>query len=374
MKFNSTKIFLLYPMMFILMLIIGCSKTDEGQKTVEEQKTVEFVEKLPDKVKSSELKRTKITSHFEAKIDKYSNLVYCSTFQLAWNELKTQVNGDVQLKNAPPSTAILNKSEFKKEYLDEKDYVAKFGKASEIIESINKELKQKFPKLNHTFNPGNIPPLSFIAYSFLYKNLRFDEEFENIIHGLPFIVDDKISTPVQAFGIDKYSEQTRLWKQVKVWYYDEKEVVIELLTKSKDDELILAMFEPEESLKKTYEKAEELRKRDNIKNREIGFTILKIPNIAFFVDHQYKEFIGKVLVNKGLKGWIIIESKQDILFRLNRRGALLKSEAFITGTLGSRIVGLYFCRPFLIYMKKKDSSMPYFALWVGNTELMKEQK
>lgn len=31
---------------------------------------------------------------------------------------------------------------------------------------------------------------------------------------------------------------------------------------------------------------------------------------------------------------------------------------------------LIFDKPFLLYMKEKDSNKPYFAMWVDNSEIM----
>jgi len=49
----------------------------------------------PDKIlraDSKDLKHTIITAHLEEKIVPGKNVIYCSTFQLAWNESREEIN------------------------------------------------------------------------------------------------------------------------------------------------------------------------------------------------------------------------------------------------------------------------------------------
>ena len=59
---------------------------------------------------------------------------------------------------------------------------------------------------------------------------------------------------------------------------------------------------------------------------------------------------------------------QSIRFRLDERGAVLKSEAASAGGDGYR--QMVFNKPFLILLKRRDAGKPYFALWVGDPELL----
>ncbi len=61
-------------------------------------------------------------------------------------------------------------------------------------------------------------------------------------------------------------------------------------------------------------------------------------------------------------------AQQDILFKLDRSGASLRSEAkmYTLGKGPSFIVD----NPFLIYMKKRGADLPYFVMWVDNAELL----
>jgi hypothetical protein len=61
-------------------------------------------------------------------------------------------------------------------------------------------------------------------------------------------------------------------------------------------------------------------------------------------------------------------AKQAVRFRLDETGAVLKSETLLAASLTQR--NLVFDKPFLIYMKRGNAKAPYFALWVGNAELL----
>jgi hypothetical protein len=68
---------------------------------------------------------------------------------------------------------------------------------------------------------------------------------------------------------------------------------------------------------------------------------------------------------------------QDTRFKLDEKGAVLKSRAFFMamkaeapapGNAKPRM--FIFDKPFLIYMKQKIGKYPYFVLWINNPELM----
>lgn len=97
------------------------------------------------------------------------------------------------------------------------------------------------------------------------------------------------------------------------------------------------------------------------------------PKMNYDVTRSYKEIIGKALVNPKAAGYFIAEAIQNIRFRLDEKGAVLKSEALIIAPTAmpmneSRM--MIFDKPFLVLMMKKGRNIPYFALWVDNPELL----
>jgi len=99
--------------------------------------------------------------------------------------------------------------------------------------------------------------------------------------------------------------------------------------------------------------------------------------VLYKLTHHFKELEEKGLGNAHLGGTIIFEALQMIDFSLSRTGVILKSSATF-GTTRGRSAHieepryLYFDRPFLIYVKKRQTqAQPFFVMWVDNAELLK---
>ena len=101
---------------------------------------------------------------------------------------------------------------------------------------------------------------------------------------------------------------------------------------------------------------------------------LIVPDIIYKLTHNYSELLKKEIGNEPWIGYFIFEAKQMIDFSLSRSGVVLKSESKIgVAAAGDEPRLLYFNRPFLIYIKKRNSdSQPFFAMWVDNAELLKK--
>ena len=96
--------------------------------------------------------------------------------------------------------------------------------------------------------------------------------------------------------------------------------------------------------------------------------ILLVPDLFWRISHQFSDLQGRSFLNAKMKGQKLDVAQQDILFRLDRSGAELKSEA---KAYALPVPTLFILdRPFLIYMKKRDGPTPYFAMWVDNSELL----
>lgn len=95
--------------------------------------------------------------------------------------------------------------------------------------------------------------------------------------------------------------------------------------------------------------------------------VLMVPEMFWEIDHRFDELIGKVVANAN-PAMPIIEARQAIKFKLDRCGAMLESEAMIAVAAIPRY--FIFNRPFLVYIKKRDSEQPFFVMWVDNAELL----
>jgi len=93
--------------------IVTSSCDSEGDKNTHAEIAGE-----PDlKANADELKHTIVTPHLEQEIAPGTNVLWCNTFQLAWNELCYLTGGPLAMDSAPPVVAVLNKRTASKEDL-----------------------------------------------------------------------------------------------------------------------------------------------------------------------------------------------------------------------------------------------------------------
>jgi len=321
---------------------------------------------------------TIVTPHLGDSIMAGKNIVYCLSFQLAWDALKNDIiKEDVRMEDEPYMVRFLNKSLASKKDLDESSYIAMAGFGRDnIVAKINKTLKEKFKK-NAPVLTENILPGSILAYAYMYKNLEFEKKFDNIENGINF---NGAAAAAKAFGIKKYSAKEKaIAEQVQVLdYKNDGDFIIGVKLKSNGDQIVLAKIKPGRTFFNTIGSVQA-----RIASAKPGVLAngdsLQIPKLSFDIQHVYKELIGKKLKLKNPKydGMIIGDAVQAIKFRLNEKGAELKSSAKIlileTALQEAKARNFIFDKPFLIYLKQKNSDNPYFAVWVGNDELMEKQ-
>jgi len=327
------------------------------------------------KTTSKELKSTEICSNMESKIEKGKNLVYCSTFQLAWNELKENIiKEEIKLTNEPDIVPLLNKSLFTKKDLSDKDYVAMVGLGKDkILDKINEELKKKFgsdaPKVEEKLFSDDI-----LAYAYLNKNLKFKNEFEKLKEQIKFKANGN-TVDVKGFGLATTNNNGKRYdiaRQVAIIdYISDDDFIAKLAAESDKDEIFLAKVDSGDTLLETIDAVS--RKIEKSKEERFGEKdILKVPSIDFYINHNYDELINKDLRNKGFEDYFIRKAVQDIRFKLNEKGAQLKSEAKIIMQKSApapnveKPKNLVFDKPYLLMLREKGAKYPYFAMWVEN--------
>ena len=326
------------------------------------------------KARAEELKETLVTPHLEEKIAGKTNVLWCSTFQLAWNEMCTALGGDIRMDDAPPMVAILNKHTARKSDLDDASYVAMAGFVRDgILDKIDKALASKF---KGQAKPGLLPnrktagPNLLVAYAYLFKSLRFTYPFDRTRWPTKFI-DANVAT----FGIEaptkggpSYRRRARVAAQVDIYdYKDGTDFIVELRTKSKGDHLLLARVTPADTLAATIESVR--RRVAASKPAKMEWEdILQVPILNFDLTRRYTELIGKNIGGPGAS-FPILEAIQGIRFKLDEKGAVLISEA--SGEAGGGPAHyMVFDGPFLILLQRDGAKAPYFALWVANPELL----
>ncbi len=368
MKIKSISVLLIILLAILVLIpVAGCSKTSESKPAI------------------TNTERTTISPYLEAQIDSTNNVLYCASFQMAWDKMRNQVIKEaIQLSDDPLTARRLNRHLLGSGDISGGSYVAEAGELSqELVERINRELREKFgDEAGETFEMPQDAAGSrqIVAYAVLYKNLKFPTEFEKLASPVSFAANGS-STPVTAFGIESFSHSKRLHErlsnQVAVFdYRNDNNFILSLTSEPDDDEIILAKVTPEKTLMATYRvMRQRIRsaKRSYMQEQET----LRIPKIDFDLTHSFQELENRRIMNKGWEGWFIAKAVQDTRFKLDEKGAVLKSRSFLFAMKeeapppgNERPRNFIFDKPFLICLKQKNGSYPYFALWINNPELL----
>lgn len=349
----------------LLILLIFCLNVE-----AKDNETKSFV----DEVSLETLKCTKITPVLDSPINTDENLVYCSTFQMVWNDLCNKyAMGTLEIEKAPDYVENLNALYKQQPLLSEDSYLAMSGTGKEkILDKINEAVNKKFghfykdelpPKFNFPVGPKDI-----VAFAYLYKSLEFGMPF-NITDPLYMIHRNKIFK-INTFGFYNYLGE-KFNNQLKVLYHttnkNKKLLIIKLIGKS-SEEVIISTLPIANSLRDTY--------NDIIKvidsNKEFQYAEVKnlcIPKINFNIIGKYNELLGKKIINKrSLRyKYHIKDAIHKICFNLNPNG----SKTFLRySNMSTNMVPVNIECPFVIYIKDKTKNMPYFMAYIATPELL----
>lgn len=330
-------------------------------------------------VQADDLRSTTISPHLEVDLDAGTNVLWCGTFQLAWNEVCDLVGGQLQFDPGNALVTNLNQRAFTKDCVDEASYVAFAGFVRDNIHArIQRAVTDKFrgaftPRLIPEKTPG-ARPQDIVAYACLFKTLNFPMPFERLDDSLKFGEDR-----IRAFGMGQYNPSHHsMYPQVVILdYQSEDDFVIELKTKSEGERMILAKVEPQSNLALTVKRVRQRARDGNPLPAGTNDTLI-VPRINFDLTRQYTELEGMLLLpqtNRIATDLRVLSAVQNTRFELNEKGVELRSESHIGFGCSAQPRPaiphtLIFDKPFLIVLERADAPMPYFALWIGNTELL----
>jgi hypothetical protein len=349
----------------------------------------------PPQVSSTDLKQTVVVPTLDSPLPEHKNVIWCATFQLAWDQLKNEiVREPIVIPGAEDVVDRLNRAPVSPGDLEPESFYAAVGLVSDgIVEKIQKEMAKQFPAepqvLFDERYKTSLPTI--VAYSYLSIDVRFKHPFYDAGIPLEFGDSSGMATEVTSFcDFTPVADGNRkhIREQVDILYCEGSErqgatgfaldpckytspYQIVLARMRRSDSLghaVTAVQEKSLQFKKDpkYSTLRKLQRKDEI----------MVPDILYKLEHHFAELEGKSLGNPKLKDYPILEARQMIDFALSRTGLVLKSEArFTTVRSGDTEVPrlFYFDRPFLIYVTKRNGgTRPFFAMWVNNAELMKK--
>ena len=327
------------------------------------------------------LGRTVVTAHLEAPLEPGKNVLWCGTFQLAWNEVCALVGEDLHFAGGdPPMVGTLNQKRFTRNDVDEASYVAIADFVRNNVHAkIQSALKAKF---GNAASPRLIPareltprPQDIVAYTYLQKNLEFRVPFERLDEPIVFA-----GTSLPAFGMGRKTkpDHAKMYPQVAVLFYQgPDDFAVELKTKTTGDKLLLAKVKPAGTLGETIAAVQGRLSKAEPQEATYG-DVLAVPKLNFDVTRRFDELVGKRLAVKNAQiapDLLIVSAAQNILFELNEKGVKLRSESHIAFGCGAAAPPknprrMVFDKPFLVLLQRAGAKTPYFAMWVDNPEML----
>jgi hypothetical protein len=316
----------------------------------------------------------------DASIPSGESVVWCASFQIAWNRLAKDVaKCPLQIRGAEELCQRLNTAMICEEDLPAGTFYAAAGwMKNGIKERIRSEIAVAFPSIA-------VPDIgeaetAAIAYAYMEENIKFGIPFYENRKPLVFKDSTGRETKVASFGIRREDASTcnELRSQVEILYAGPmppliNEFAIDLFKNSTPVQIILARIPVKTTLAATVETVEQkIRTFTGDQNNGIfgANDVLLVPNIAFRLTQRFKELEGKdrTFTNSGIEGKWIFLAQQAISFRIDRSGVDLNSKAVISITSAPKL--FIFNGPFLVYLKKRGGVRPFFALWIDKADIL----
>jgi hypothetical protein len=333
---------------------------------------------------SDGLQQTVLVPTLDTPMPDGKNVIWCASFQLAWNEFRDDVIGEpVQIKGAQEIADRLNASTITGTVLEPADYYAKAGFIEDdIVEAIERDMAARFPDV-----PKPDIPVSDITVAVAYAYLQADAEFKYAFddYDRQWLFGD---VPVRAFGVfgrKRGRVPNALRAQVQVLYCStgsedsassEDEFIIDPCRHTMPYQIILARVARQATLAETLARVNDAIARMDVApdgGELVEGSTLLVPSIRWRLEHRFREIEGtdKPLLNRGHEGNWLGVALQRIDFDLLRTGARLRSEAVVLEEKRAESRRRFvFDRPFLIIMRTRGTTEPFFVMWVDNAELL----
>ncbi|MBN2131875.1 MAG: hypothetical protein JW741_20410 [Sedimentisphaerales bacterium] len=353
----------------------------------------------PQRVDTRDLAQTAVVATLDCPLSPHKNVVWCGTFQMAWDKLREDIIGEpIQLHDEPNMAARLNAAPFPPDALEAESFYTTAGLIKDgVIEQIHRDMARQFPgELQPIFGKryNEFPGPTIISYAYLNVDVGFAHPFYVNNQAFRFQDSNAVRTNVASFRALNESPSANVAavrEQVENLYYrsgenrNTAESAVDLCKHTQPYQVVLARAPRGNTLRATladvereiaafrdraeYEALRKLRPIDR----------LTVPDVLYELTHDFVELLDKFLVNGNPGGvdYFIVEARQKIDFALSRTGVILKSEARIVMPPARRDDPVdkprYFTfdRPFLIYVRKRQpDAKPFFVMWVDNAELM----
>lgn len=317
---------------------------------------------------SDALRETTIVPTLERAIPADKSAIWCATFPMAWQQLEKNIlKKALRINGVEETCAELSGTPDAR--LDAGDYFVDAGFAEDdILGRIRRQLPKKFPNAPVDRLP-ELQPGAALAYARLEVALTYDFSFRHSDEPLSFKDSQSRATPVHAFGIrekDKDQGEHSFREQVLVLFRAKGEFALDLSRSTKPYQIILAKMARQANLKKTLDELNQ-RIAESAPKHLSSAAVVLVPSMNWKLEHRFRE-LEKSLIESAF---------QSIQFKMDRKGAYVASGAW-TATLPNGHPDdpnpnhYLFDGPFLIVLKRRGHTQPFFVMWVDNAELLQK--
>ena len=298
----------------------------------------------------------------------HRNVLWCATFQMAWDAAATSQGGKLDLRPASRAADSLNRNRFDLRWIDADSVHISGGSVDNgVLDRIaGADRKRGGPsrlleKLRKESRAGDL-----VFYASLRKDLEFPAPFAKL--GSWKVGDRKVAW----FGFRPDQEETGpLLTQVAVHHYAARtDFVVELKSKSSGDRLLLAKLPRKPATLEAAARAVTDKVRKDAPKAGAR-DLLAVPNVVADEDVSFSEFEGRTVMPGGR---FVRSASQTIDFRMDEKGVKLRSEAQVTLGCSAHVPIdprlMILDPPFVIVMVRKDAPKPYFIGWMANADLL----
>lgn len=288
--------------------------------------------------------RTAIVPTLDSPIPDNQNCTWSASIQCAWNELKKEIGGDVQVESSSATVKKLNDSDFAPKNVAASDLdisISKMGPAFEITAEIR-------------------------------LSVPFKYQFFDAVKPVKFQSGDQKECSIAMFGIresemystqDYRSQVDLLWDSFKY----NGEFAVDLCRHTDPYQLVLVRMARQKSLADAIQ-YHGTKMKTSVMGKLHDEDMLLVPRMAFRMQQAFPELDDQILTNPKFRG-MELSTKNDIQWTLNKAGAkALASTKIAVLNGGPRL--LSFDHPFLILVLNRRTKETILALWIDNDELL----
>jgi hypothetical protein len=296
------------------------------------------------------------------------NVLWCATFQMAWDSASRHFGGPLKLHPASKLADSLNRSPFDPRWIDAESVFHAGGAVGDgVLDRISQGSRAKGHPSKLLGDLRKISkPEDLVFYALLVKNLEFEKPFAKL--GKWKL--GKRSVP--WFGFTPELQDTgALLQQVAVHHYAARQdFVIELRSKQPGDQLLLAKLPHAPATPAAASRDVLKRLRADAPPAEAA-DLLAVPNIVADEKVAFAELEGRTIPGSDR---FVRGAMQTIDFRMDEKGVKLRSEAAISfGCSAHHRVEprlMVLDPPFAIVMKRENAPQPYLVAWIANADLL----